>query len=356
MSEMTNEEEVYKVDFSKPAPEVVAEEAVVEDTTVEEVIEDTQVDLEESIAEVEASEDTVVEEVVEEVIAEIPVVEQEAIVEPKNEELEKLAKFMEETGGGLNDYVKLNQSIDDMDSLDVLKSYYSDTKSHLDQEEIDFLLEDKFSYDEEYDSENDIKRKKLALKEQVASAKEYLSEKKDKYYTDIKGNTKLSSDQQEAIDFFNRHKSENEAGKKVSEAATNVFNEKTNSVFTDDFKGFEYKVGDKSFRYKVKDAEKVKNTQSDINNFTKRFLNEDNQLSDAKGYHKSLFTAMNSDAIAAHFYEQGKADALKNSIAKSKNVDMKPRQGLGEIKVDGAKIRVLSGDSKSDFKVKLKRK
>ena len=363
MSEFkNNEEEVYKVDFSQPAPEQKDEDVTTVDTTVEETVEEEkevvaeeQIDLEDSIAEVEAEENVleeVVEEATEEVVEDIPVVTEESF---KNEELEGLAKFMEETGGSINDYVKLNQNIDEMDTETALREYYSKTKSHLDAEEISFLLEDEFSYDEDFDSENDIKRKKLAMKEKVADAKKYLSEQKDLYYNEVKQSAKLSSDQQEAVDFFNRYNTENEANKKTQEQMTNVFINKTNEVFTEDFKGFDFKVGDKTFRYNVKDADKVKENQSDISNFTKRFLDKSNNMSDAKGYHKSLFTANNPDAIANHFYEQGKADALKNSIAKSKNVDMTPRQGLGEIKVDGTKFKVLSGDSKVDFKVKLNR-
>ena len=58
---------------------------------------------------------------------------------------------------------------------------------------------------------------------------------------------------------------------------------------------------------------------------------------------------MNADAIAKHFYEQGKADAIKDTIAKDKNIDTRARQTHGEVNVDGVKVRVL-GESSSDIK------
>jgi len=263
---------------------------------------------------------------------------------------------MDDTGGDLDDYIGLNKDYSEMDNDTLLREYYKKTKPHLSGEEINFLMEDNFKYEEDIDDERDIKRKKLALKEQVASAKTQLEEIKSKYYEDIKAGSKLTPEQQKAIDFFNRHNKESEQKQKTEKQAKSAFLSKTNEVFNDGFKGFEYEVGDKRFRFNVKDADKVKNEQSDINNFVKKFLNKKNQIEDASGYHKSLFTAMNSDAIANHFYEQGKADALKESIAKSKNINMDPRQSHGgEISADGVKVRVLSDDG-PDFKFKFKGK
>jgi len=263
--------------------------------------------------------------------------------------------FMEETGGSLEDYVRLNQDYSQYDDMTVLREYYKQTKKHLDDDEISFLMEDSFSYDEEIDEPKEIKKKKIALKEQVASAKAYLDGQKSKYYEEIKAGSRLTQEQQKAVDFFNRYNKESEENQKVVERQTNTFKMKTDNFFNQDFKGFEYNVGDKRYRFNVKNANEIKENQSDINNFVKKFLNKDNEMSDAAGYHKSLFTAMNPDAIAKHFYEQGKADALKNSIAKSKNVDMNPRQSFGEVKTGGLKFKVL-GDDSNDFKFKIKNK
>ena len=270
------------------------------------------------------------------------------------ENIQKLVDFMEETGGSLEDYVSLNRDVKDLDNQEALLEYYKRTKPHLTSEEINFMMEDNFSFDEDVDDERDIKRKKLALKEQVAEAKTYLDGQKSKYYEDIKAGSKLTTEQQKAIDFFNRYNKESEQTKKIAQQQKSRFNKKTEEVFTNEFKGFEYNVGDKKFRYNVKDVNQVKETQSDLNNFVRKFLNKDKMMSDAKGYHKGLYTAMNPDAVANHFYEQGKADALKESVAKAKNINTTARPSHGETR-GGMKVKVLGDDSNS-FKFKLKNK
>ena len=360
------DDSVVKVDLSKPPTpkENENKEDNADDSGVaaeSENAEPTQ-EQEEVQPKAEAQEETVLEEVVEEEEIKEEVEEEktvevvEDIKEDKKEvpdNIKKLVDFMEETGGDLNDYVRLNQDYSKLDDRNLLYEYYKQTKPHLNNEEINFMLDDSFSYDEEEDTERDIKRKKLALKEQVASAKSHLDGQKSKYYEEIKAGSRLTNDQQKAIDFFNRYNKEAEENKKVAVKNTEIFAQKTNQVFNDKFKGFEYNVGDKKYRFNVNNAEEVKNVQSDINNFTKKFLDKNSTLSDAKGYHKSLFTAMNADAIAKHFYEQGKADAMKNSVAKAKNVDMNPRQSHGTIEAGGIKVKVL-GDNSSDFKFKIK--
>ena len=262
---------------------------------------------------------------------------------------------MNETGGNINDYVKLNTNVDELDNMSALQQYYKQTKPHLNNEEITFMLDDQFSYEEDIDEETDIKRKKLALKEQVAEAKAYLDGQKSKYYDEIKARPAPNDEYQKAMDFFNRYNKESQEQDQQQKKQTENFMQKTNEVFNDKFEGFDFKVGDRSLKFKVNDAEKIKTTQSDINNFVGKFLDENEAMSDAEGYHKSLFTAMNADAIANHFYEQGKADALKNSVAKSKNIDMSPRQSHGEVEVGGIKYKVLQGDSSRDFKVRIKK-
>ena len=351
--------DILKVDLSKP-PVVDTEPEVAE----EPVVNENQTDLEEVIAEVEQEENTDTEvPTLEEVTDEETVTEEEVIEAlDANEEsgkeipenIQKLLNFMDETGGDLEDYVNLNRNVEDLDNQDALREYYKRTKPHLNSEEVDFLLEDTFSFDEDVDDERDIKRKKLALKEQVAEAKTYLDGQKSKYYEEIKAGSKLSTEQQKAIDFFNRYNKEEKQNKVQLERHKSIFKEKTNKVFTDKFKGFEYNVGEKKFRFNVKNTDQVKQTQSDINNFMGKFLNEDSTLKDAKGYHKGLFTAMNADAIAQHFYEQGKADAIKDTVAKSKNINTSARSTQGQMQ-GGMKVRVL-GDDASSFKFKMKSK
>jgi len=356
--ESAGNDNVTKVDLSAPPlkekieTEVVAKEKTEEAVT--EVVSET-----ETQGETEIQETSVLEEITEEQVEEAEEQVEEAIAEaqatgePLPENIKKLIDFMDDTGGDLNDYVKLNKDYSDMDNQDLLHEYYKQTKPHLNNEEINFLMEDTFSFDEEVDEDRDIKKKKIALKEQVASAKSHLDGQKSKYYEEIKAGSKLTTEQQKAINFFDRYNKESEVTQQAAKQNTDVFTQKTEQVFNDKFKGFEYNVGDKKYRFNVNNANEVKDTQSDINNFTKKFLDKNNTLSDAKGYHKSLYTAMNADAVAKHFYDQGKADAMKNSIAKAKNVDMNPRQSHGEIKTGGMTYKVLGQDS-SDFKFKIK--
>ena len=342
--ESAGDDSVIKVDLSQPPP--VAEE-VVEEVVAEEAVAEPEVEQEQVVQE------EVVEEVTEEV--EEAIAEAEATGKPLPENIQKLVDFMDETGGNINDFVSLNKDYSEMDNLTALKEYYKKAKPHLSGEEANFLIEDQFKYDEELDDERDIRKKKIALKEQVAEAKAYLDGQKSKYYEEIKAGSNLPDEAKKAMDFFNRYNEETKQNDKAQSTLKEKFLKKTDSVFNDKFKGFEYNVGDKSFNFNVKNASEVKSTQSDINNFVQKFLNEDGTMSDAKGYHKALHAAMNSDAIANHFYEQGKADALRNSVEKAKNVNMKPRQGHNTFEAGGVKFKVL-GDDTASFKFKSKRK
>jgi len=340
------EETITKVDLSKPAkeePVEKVEESPVEETAVVETPVLEEVTNEEKVEEIA--------DVVEEALVEAT---QSGVELPEN--IQKLMNFMEETGGDLNDYVTLNQDYSELDNHTLLKEYYKSTKPHLSEEEVDFVMEDTFAYDEDMDEDKEVKRKKLAMKEQVAQAKQHLESVKSKYYEDIKSGSKLTEEQQKAINFFNRYNEESEQSRKIGEKQSEVFRSKSDQVFNENFKGFEYNVGEKKYRFNIKDKQGVRETQGDINNFIKKFLTEDNMIEDAAGYHKGLFTAMNPDQVANHFYEQGKADALKESIAKSKNVNMDPRQSHVEnINTSGFTVRALNDDS-PDFKFKIKQK
>jgi len=361
-----NEDGDYVVDLSKPKKDETKEDnpdnegVVGVDENADATEKQEEVQPEEQAQETPVLEE-ITEEDVQEQAEELTEQVEEAVAEaqetgtPLPENLQKVVDFMEETGGTLEDYVRLNQDYSSYDDMTVLREYYKQTKSHLTSDEVEFLIEDSFSYDEEVDEERDIKKKKIALKEQVANAKSHLDGQKSKYYEEIKAGSRLTTEQQKAVNFFNRYNKESEETQKIAEKQTNHFLNKTNQVFNDKFKGFEYSVGDKKYRFNVNNANEIKNTQSDINNFVKKFLNKNNEMSDAKGYHKSLYTAMNPDAIANHFYQQGKADALKDSVAKAKNVNMDPRQSFSNDNTSGPKMRVLSDDS-TGFKFKIKNK
>ena len=349
---VTQENNITKVDLSNKKEEEPVVEEVKEEVTPEEKteVEDTPVIEEITEEEVEQK----VEETKEEVVEAIEQAEETG--KPLPENIQKVVDFMNDTGGSLEDYVRLNQDYSSYDDNQLVKEYLKQTKPHLSDEEVSFVMKDLYSYDEEVDEEIEVKRKKLALKEQVANAKSHLDGQKSKYYEEIKAGSKLTPDQQKAIDFFNRYNKESEQSNKVAKEQRSVFEKQTNSLFNNEFKGFEFNVGDKRYRYNVKNADKVKQSQSDINNFASKFLDKKNQLIDPKGYHKALYTAMNPDAVANHFYQQGKADAIKDSMAKAKNVDMSSRQThSGVVEAGGMKVKAISGDDSRQLRVKIRK-
>ena len=276
---------------------------------------------------------------------------QEPIDYPEN--IMDLVKFMNETGGTLDDYVRLNADYTDVDENTLLVEYYKQTKPHLSYDEIQFLMDDKFSIDEELDADKDVKRKKLALKEEVANAKNFLTGLKDQYYKEVKLGSKLAPEQQKAIDFFNRYNEEQKSADELLAKQTTHFEQETNKVFNEKFKGFNFNIGDKKYRFNVKDVNKVK-TQN-ISNVFDKFVNENQLLTNSGDFHKALFAASNPDSIANHFYEQGKADAIKQMTAEAKNINMDPRKTSdGYVEAGGLKVKAISGDDNSKLKFKLK--
>lgn len=339
----------------------------VEEPITESAGEEIPVQDEQPIAEVQEVEEPVLQEITEEQVEEATEQLQEEVAEAVEEaaqsgvdlpeNIQKVVDFMNDTGGTLEDYVRLNTDYSQLNEDQLLREYYQATNPHLDKEDIDFMLEDKFSYEEDIDDEREIRRKKVERKQALANAQSHLEGMKSKYYEEIKAGSRLNPEQQKAIEFFNRYNKESAETAAMAEHQAKRFKMESDKVFDKSFQGFDYKVGDKTYRFKVKDAEQIKSTQSDINNFVKKFLNEKNEMSDAKGYHKSLFTAMNADQVAQHFYEQGKADAMKDSMARTKNVNMDPRGTHEKVTTaNGWTIRAVNdGESTSKLKVKFKK-
>lgn len=364
----TNEDGDYTVDLGKkPEAEVVQEEQPAE--PVEEKVEEPTQE--------EQKEEPVLEEVIEDEknnteeegvdgSVETPdttpepeeVLQEEKTPEPEvnlPENIQELVKFMEETGGTLEDYVRLSADYSNVDENTLLREYYKQTKPHLSYDEVSFLLDDQFSFDAEIDEERDIKRKKLALKEEVANANKFLNETKDKYYKEVKLGSKLAPEQQKAIEFFDRYNKEQQSAEELLQQQTKHFKQETGKVFSEEFKGFNFNVGDKKYRFNVKDVNKVKETQSDLLNVFNKYVGDNKMLQDAGGYHKALFAASNPDKIANHFYEQGKADAIKQMSAEAKNINMDPRKtSSGYVEASGLKVKAISGDDNSKLKFKLK--
>ena len=267
------------------------------------------------------------------------------------ENIEKLVSFMEETGGTIEDYTRLNADYSNVDEKTLLKEYYKKNKPYLDDSDVELLLED-FDYDEDLEEDRDIRKKKLAFKEEVAKAKGFLEETKVKYYDEIKLRSNVNPNTQKATDFFNRYNKQQEAAKQQHEQ----FQESTKQLFNDDFEGFDIKVGDKSYKYNIQNRDKVAENQSNINNLVGKFLDSDGNVSDTKGYHKAMYAADNVDKIASHFYEQGKADAVKDVMNKSKNLsDTRARSSQGDVFLNGFKVKAISGADSTKLKIKTKK-
>ncbi len=267
------------------------------------------------------------------------------------ENIEKLVSFMEETGGTIEDYTRLNADYSKVDDVTLLKEYYKKEKPYLEGEDIDLILED-FVYDEDVDEEKDMRKKKIAFKEEVAKAKSYLEETKSKYYDEIKLRPGVTQDQQKAMDFFNRYNKQQEQ----AEQQHTQFKESTKQLFGDNFEGFDIKVGEKNYKYNIQNRDKVAESQSNINNLVGKFLDAEGNVTDTKGYHKAMYAADNVDKIAAHFYEQGKADAVKEVVNSSKNLSStKARSTQGEVFLDGFKVKAISGADSTKLKIKTKK-
>ena len=354
----------YKVDLSKT--DKTKKDAVQEQEQLqskEKVEEKEQEKVEEKVdapvlEEVTDSKETTDKKPVEEKTKE-PVVENTKNTTPEMElpeNVEKLVKFMNETGGTIEDYSRLNADYSKVEDDDLLRNYLKQTKEHLSQDEINFLIEDKYNFDEDVDEPRDVKRKKLAYKEAVNNARKHLEGLKDKYYEEVKLGSKLLPEQQKAVEFFNRYNTEQEKANEQAVTAKAHFDKETDTVFNEDFKGFDFKVGDKKYRYNVKDVKSTKEFQSDVMNLVTPYLDPNTkQLTDASGYHKMLFTASNADSISNHFYEQGKADAIKQMTSEAKNINMDARKtDTGSVDTKGGKFKVVSGDDSSKLKFKLK--
>ena len=365
---LVSQDETIKVDLNKKEEDAVEEQktdevSVRDGSEVSEEVpqENNEETIEEPSGESKEKEEEVItisEITEEEQQTEEPVVEQttEPVVEQRQlpENIEKLVQFMEDTGGTVEDYVRINADYSNVDNNTLLQEYYRRTRPHLDYEEISFLMEDNFKYDEEVDDERDIRKKKLAYKEEIAKAKNFLEETKKKYYDEIKLRPGVTQEQQKAMDFFNRY---NEEQKMVQEQHGR-FKQRTDSFFNKEFKGFNFDVGEKKFRFKVANTTNVAKNQSDLTNLVGKFLDNKGEVKDYAGYHKAIYAAENADTIASHFYEQGKSDAIKEMTAKSKNITEDARQtaaNAGDVFINGLRVKAISGANSSKSRIKTKK-
>ena len=364
----SNNDEVTKVNLDAPTEDVT--KVVIEENKSDETVTELNSDVTNEVVD-DNKEPQIAEQVTEEIEGVLQEISNEEVQEetkkveaeikeavrderisgkPLPENVEKLVSFMEETGGTVQDYVRLNADYSTVDNNTLLREYYKNTKPYLEGEDINLILED-FSYDEELDEERDIRKKKIAYKEEIAKAKDYLEGLKGKYYDEIKLRPGVTQDQQKATDFFNRYNEEQQANMQVRDK----FLQDTNSYFTNEFKGFDFNVGEKKFRYGVKDSSTVMNQQNDLTQVIGKFLDSDGNVKNQSQYHKAIFAARNADTIAQHFYEQGKADAVRNITAKSNNVSGDVRQSTpNSVFVNGFSVKAINGVDSSKLKIRKK--
>jgi len=270
------------------------------------------------------------------------------------EDVAKYLEYKKETGRSFNDFLNLQKDWNEVGDADVLKEYYKESKPHLDDSEINYLLEDKFSIDEDIDDEKDIKKKQIAMKEELYKARNHFESMKEKFKAPLESSAaSLPEDYQEAYSFYNEYKQKSATEEQILEQRSKVFAEKTNALFNEEFKGFEFNLGDKKAVFEVKDASTVKQTQSDITNFFNRHLDDNGFIKDPKSYHKEMYAATNADTIARHFYEQGLADATKDLVKDTKNIDMDVRTNAN-VDSKAPKFRIV--DSGDDFTMKIKKR
>ena len=382
MKKLNKTEEVIKVNLSEPKDEVKQEDvtkvvipsetktkdnAIQIGETKEIPVGETSGDSEKVGEEISESaeevqdEQPILQEITEDVAEEVKEISKEVkeakrdaeiTGKPLPENIEKLVSFMEETGGNIEDYVRLNADYSNVDNNTLLREYYKQTKPHLDNEEINFLMEDNFSYDEELEEERDIRKKKLAIKEEVAKAKNFLESAKSKYYDDIKLRPGVTQEQQKAMEFFDRYTKEQET---VTERHNDFVNQ-TKDYFNSDFKGFDFKVGEKKYRYGIQNPSKVADKQSNITNLVEKFFDKEGKIQDKQGYHKAIYAAENIDTIASHFYEQGKADAVRDVVSNSKNPSTEVRQtAQSDGFKNGIKVKMLGNDANDSSKLSIKK-
>ena len=269
------------------------------------------------------------------------------------EDVSAFLKYKKETGRGINDFMKLQVDYDDVGQDQLLQEYYALTEDDLDSEDISYLIEEKFGYDEDLDSDSEIKDKKIATKRELAKAKKYFNDLKETYRVPAESATSpVNDDELENYNAYKEYISQSQSSQEANEARAKFFNEKTSDVFNDEFKGFEFNIGDKLVSFSSGDKAEVKNLQSDVNNFVSKYLDENGMIKDPKGYHRALNAAMNPEKLANFFYEKGKSDGVGDVSRKSKNVNMDVKGTPQSINNTGFKIRAVESDSGRGLKIK----
>ena len=263
-------------------------------------------------------------------------------------------KYKQETGRGLEDFIKVNRNLDEADGDSLLKEYLLLTEDGLDAEDVEMMMED-YKYDEDLDDEADIKKAKLAKKKAIAKAKKYFEEQKEKYQAPLESRGAGSLEDSEEYQAYKQYVEQAKTYQEEQKRRKEWFDEKTNEVFSDGFKGFEFSIDDKSYVYTPGDRTELKKLQQTPEAWLNKYLDDKGLVKDAAGYHKSLAVAMNPEKFARFFYEQGQANAVDDVMRKTKNINMSERSAPQTTTKGGLKIRAVNQDSGRGLKIKTRR-
>jgi hypothetical protein len=278
--------------------------------------------------------------------------DQRQVNEELPEDVSAYLNYKKETGRGFDDFLKLRKDYDAMDPDNLLREYLADTQQNLDSEDIDVLMEE-YIYDEDLDEESKIKRTKIARKKAIAEAKNYFNSQKEKYKFPLESSGMgLSQEEKEEFDAYRQYTKQSKSIEEESNRKRKWFDQKTDEVFSKDFKGFEFDINDKKILFTPASASELKSAQSSPLNFVNKFLDESGLIKDAAGYHKSLSIAMNPEKFAKFFYEQGQADATDDVLRKTKNINMSERRAPEVVNKGGMQVKAVAPDSGRGLKIR----
>jgi hypothetical protein len=344
---------VRSLEEDAPEVKITSETPQKEETQVEEKKEET----------VEGTQQEPQEEQAEEAKAEAPAVEEEVQHEPEEvlsnteeknielpEDVKAFMKFNEETGRGMDDYVRLNVNYDEMDQADLLRQYVKQEKPHFDDDDVSYYIESNYVASED-DDDNVARKKKLDLKETIYKAKEHFNKLKEDYYSPVESTGKVPEDYEKAFSFYSDYKKKQDKQEILSQKRGQHFLEQTNKLY-DQIEGFEFDLGDSKQVYKINDKESAKKQTASLNEFVGKFLDKDGYIKDTAGYHRSMTIAAQPDQFAKYFYELGKATAVDGIVKETKNIDMTVKSNTGQTEDGRTRFRSVDSGSGSSLKIR----
>lgn len=272
--------------------------------------------------------------------------------EPLPEDVAAYLKYKKDTGRGIQDFLKVQEDFDEIDSDKLLKRYFLETEEGIDEEDADAILEE-YAYDEDLDDPSDVKKAKLKKKKIIAKAKSYFTEQKEKYKIPLESSrSSVPDSEREEYESYKQYMQQSKTLQEENERKRQWFSKKTDEVFGQEFKGFEFQINDKKLTFTPGSASELKNLQSNPSNFIMKYLDENGLIKDAVGYHKALSIAMNPEKFARFFYEQGMSDATEDVTKKIKNINMSERNAPQVMSKAGVQIREVNPSSGKGLKIK----